>query len=415
MILQMGFLRWLGATCGLGVVAGAVFIGCDTSPLLAPTSSTITLSANESNLPVNGSTDVTAIVIESAGTAVQNGTIVTFTTTLGSIDPREARTQNGQAIVRFNAGTRSGQATIRASSGNASPPEDADALTIRVGAAAVGRVSLTANPATLPSQGGTSEITARVFDVSGNPLAGVAVSFSIDAESAGSAEISNPVVTTNENGEARTRVTTTNDVTIVATVGGTSGDEANAVSATFTLRVNPIPVLTISATPTSVSPGAAVTFTLAAAQGQTIRNVRVRFGDGDSVNIGAVGSSPVTVSHAYEDEGTFTVTATGTDNRGETASTSTAVVVTESQVEVTIATAGTLGVGETITFTVTVLSATAIVTSVNWDFGDGNTARTDGRSTSHVYGAPGARTVTARVSTTTQGSGTGLIQIFISP
>ena len=35
---------------------------------------------------------------------MQNGTLVSFTTTIGRIEPREARTQNGEVRVRFVAG-----------------------------------------------------------------------------------------------------------------------------------------------------------------------------------------------------------------------------------------------------------------------------------------------------------------------
>ena len=87
-------------------------------PLTAPTGSTVTLFTNTTILPVNGTAEITATVLEAAGTFVQNGTVVTFTTTLGTLDPAEARTKNGKATVRLLAGTRSGRATVRAFSGS---------------------------------------------------------------------------------------------------------------------------------------------------------------------------------------------------------------------------------------------------------------------------------------------------------
>ena len=71
---------------------------CDKVPLSAPTESTITLFATSTSISATGSTDIVATVIEQAGTPVQNGTVVSFTTTLGRIEPTEARTQN--EIVR---------------------------------------------------------------------------------------------------------------------------------------------------------------------------------------------------------------------------------------------------------------------------------------------------------------------------
>ena len=42
---------------------------------------------------------------------------MTFSTTIGTIDPAEARTNAGKATVRLVAGGRSGRATVRAFSG----------------------------------------------------------------------------------------------------------------------------------------------------------------------------------------------------------------------------------------------------------------------------------------------------------
>ena len=93
----------------------AISVACQKVPLLAPTGSTITLTSLATALPANGSTDIIAQVIEPAGTPPHAGTHVTFSTTLGTIQPAEAETDiNGQARVKFIAGGASGTATITA-------------------------------------------------------------------------------------------------------------------------------------------------------------------------------------------------------------------------------------------------------------------------------------------------------------
>jgi len=93
------------------LLAPLALIGaCDKVPLLAPTGTTITLFTSTQLLPLGGSAEVTASVLESGGTPVQNGTVVTFTTSLGSMDPAEARTNGGKVTVRLMAGDRSGTA-----------------------------------------------------------------------------------------------------------------------------------------------------------------------------------------------------------------------------------------------------------------------------------------------------------------
>jgi len=138
------------AVAGLAAcLAAAGFASCDKMPLAAPTESTITLYAGSTTVGLNGSVEITATVIESAGTPVQNGTVVTFTTTLGTVDPIEARTNNGRAVVRLLTGTKSGTAEVRAFSGGTA---SAEALKITVGAAAAGKVELLANPSALPQR-----------------------------------------------------------------------------------------------------------------------------------------------------------------------------------------------------------------------------------------------------------------------
>src|SRR3990170_6512383 len=91
----------------LALLPGLVVAGltaCDKVPLMAPSQSTVTLNASHTVLAPNETAEITATVIEAAGTPVQNGTLVLFTTTVGQLDLREARTHNGVATVRLSAG-----------------------------------------------------------------------------------------------------------------------------------------------------------------------------------------------------------------------------------------------------------------------------------------------------------------------
>src|ERR687892_760458 len=141
---------------GILIVLAVLAAACDKAQLLAPTKSTITLSAPTRVLPSNGSTPLTATVMEQAGTPVQNGTTVRFTTSLGRVDPVEVQTTNGLAITTFFAGPNSGIAEIRAISGAATGGEgDLNKLEITVGAAAVNTVSVRASPSSVGPNGGT--------------------------------------------------------------------------------------------------------------------------------------------------------------------------------------------------------------------------------------------------------------------
>ena len=100
MLPRMSFRALGQPTAVAASVVAMVSLGsCEKVPLLAPTESVITIVSNRSVLPVNGTAEITATVIEQSGTPAHNGTLVTFTSTLGTLDPQEAVTSNGQAVV----------------------------------------------------------------------------------------------------------------------------------------------------------------------------------------------------------------------------------------------------------------------------------------------------------------------------
>ncbi len=198
----------LGATT---LVLAAALAGCDRAPLTAPTDSAVTLFANQTVVALNGAVEITANVTEPGGVPVQNGTQVTFTTTLGSLQPQEARTSGGRATVRLNAGTASGLAQVRAFSGGA----QAEALQIRVGAAAATAVTVSATPSAVGFNGGTVDIVAVATGENNQRLPGVPVSFGTTA-----GVLRESTVVTDANGEARTQLTTTREAVVTASIGG---------------------------------------------------------------------------------------------------------------------------------------------------------------------------------------------------
>src|SRR6187402_2591556 len=76
----------------------ALVAACDKVPLLAPTISATVIENGQAAGPTGtGSGTGTGTTTRTgAGTPVQNGTLITFTTTIGRIEPAEARTHNGQ-------------------------------------------------------------------------------------------------------------------------------------------------------------------------------------------------------------------------------------------------------------------------------------------------------------------------------
>ena len=138
------------------VAAALLTAACDSVPLLAPSGSTIILTATNNAIAANGTAQLIAQVLEPSGTPPHPGTQVIFTTTLGVVEPGEVETDvNGRAMATFRPNGINGTATIIAASG-AATTGTTGAVKIAVGTAAVGRVVVNATPATIPS-GGTSD------------------------------------------------------------------------------------------------------------------------------------------------------------------------------------------------------------------------------------------------------------------
>ena len=70
---------------------------CERAPLVAPLASTISVFSSSTVLLPGETAEVSAVLVEEAGTNVQDGTVVKFFATLGTVEPIEARTRGGVA------------------------------------------------------------------------------------------------------------------------------------------------------------------------------------------------------------------------------------------------------------------------------------------------------------------------------
>ena len=425
---------WRAGT--LLVMAVAVTGACQKAQLLAPTSSTITVSAPTRLLPSGGSAEITAFVLEQSGTPVHDGTTVRFSATLGRVDPVEAQTRNGLAFTMFFAQNSSGVAEIRATSGAASGGDDGNnVVQITVGAAAVNTVTLRANPGSVGPGGGSVELIATVVGEDGQALSGVVVSFSTDQGT-----LSASTVTTDADGRARATLTTSQETIVNATAGVTTSSDV-------TVSVRAGPIVTIACVPTAgtgncaavqadtSSNTATVIFTITKPTGSsTIRTATIDFGDGTSLSLGNLAGGSATSTHTYSGPSgstarSYTATVQVTDINGESAATSTVVVVTPkatlTPISVTLA-AGTPDMatenGQRWTFTATVTGGgegteDASIESYSWDFGDEETATTSGNTTAHIYDTlttQQGRTVTVTVRTPDGRTATGRTEILVA-
>lgn len=420
--------RSVGALAAMAVLALSA-LACQKVPLLAPTGSTITLTASATALSANGTTTIVAQVLEAAGTPPHAGTHVAVSTTLGRIEPSEASTDiNGRIVVTFLAGGSNGIATITALSGGATTGT-AGAVKIAVGTAAVGRVIVNASPTSVPAVGGTSTITAFVLDVNGNALVATPVAFTTNAGT-----LSSGVALTDGNGSASSVLTTNATATVTASVGAqvtttggtgttTTTSSSGQASGTVTVNVSNAPTITITP-PATVQNGlpAAFTFTVTAAttNGSPVKEVSVTWGDGQGEILGAF-VGPQTVSHRFDGDGTFSVSATVTDTAGSSNRVSTSVVVVPlARPSIVVnPTPTTQTVNSAVTFTITITTPTGVgIVTSSIDYGDGSIDELGGStsaSKTHTYSTAGTKSVVVSVVDTAGRTSTGSTSVVITP
>jgi hypothetical protein len=322
------------------------------------------------------------------------------------------------------AGGGSGTATINAISGGVSAGT-LGTIKIAIGSAAVSSIVMSASPLSLPSSGGTSTISATVNDPGGNPLSGVAVTFTTDAGG-----VSPSVATTDSAGVARTNLTAsrTAKVTAKAGVSSTSGTTTTAApTADITVTVNLTATIT-AGTPSPAVPGAGQNVSVPLTYGSTagsspITRVTVNWGDGITQNFNG---QPAVVSHSYGSAGSYLITITGTDASGDSSTTTTNVTVVRSRPSVGITANKDTDFwvnNPTFTFTITATipgSPTGVaIENIHIDFGDGRSqdlGATPG-SVSHTYlvtsTGPGDKTVTATATATNGQSGSATMVIHL--
>jgi hypothetical protein len=205
---------------------------CNQAILTAPAGTTLTVIANPTFVPAHGGVSVvSALLVESAGTPVADGTVVQFFTNLGRIE-EQGKTNDGVARVNFVSDSRSGTATVTATSGGITPKE----VTITVGSALPARVMVGATPQRI-TDSRSSQIVATVLDENGNPVPNTPVFFSV-VGSTERMESGGEAVFTDNDGRARDVLRTQHPRELAAKAVTVTATTANGVAGTTIVTID---------------------------------------------------------------------------------------------------------------------------------------------------------------------------------
>jgi len=136
----------------------------------------VIVTASPPSIPIAGRSSIVAATVRDMGNnPVANGTVVTFTTSLGTVNPPITTTTDGIALATLTSGTRTGTAIVTATVGTVLGTTNVTFTT----PFPPSMVVVTAYPPQIPADGmSTSTITATVTEFYGNPVAdGTAVYF----------------------------------------------------------------------------------------------------------------------------------------------------------------------------------------------------------------------------------------------
>ncbi|MCX6579241.1 MAG: PKD domain-containing protein [Candidatus Aminicenantes bacterium] len=379
---------------------------CKKVPFYAGEGATLTISADHTQLKTGGDrTRLTIMGFDGQGQALHDHTRVVFSATLGTMAPTDVELMAGSGAAEFISGDRGGVAEIRARSGNIKA--EPDPLQITIGAAALGSLSLSANPSRFDPGGGRSLIRAYAFDADGNLLEGIALALS---STSGYFENAAPLYTTNAEGMVEDFL----HLTETATVKAASGEKNAEVEITVAAETeNQLPQSEFSYSPAPPARGETVNFngSLSSDPDGSIVSWQWDFGDGQM-------GAGERVTHVFTWDGnntrTFTVLLRVTDNRNGVSVTGKSITVeTEEEnqrptADFTYSPSSPLK-KERIYFNGSLSwDADGTITSWQWDFGDGRKA--EGQTTRHVYNWSNDedRTFTVTLTATDDGGAEGV-------
>ncbi|HXO22401.1 MAG TPA: PKD domain-containing protein [Thermoanaerobaculia bacterium] len=299
----------------LSSLALLTVLGCDKATPVAPSGSTIAISANPAVITSTGTSAITAIARKANGTPVNPGTQIQLATTLGTIDAVVATDSSGVAHATLHATGRAGTAKVTAISGAIAMPAEVDVM-IGIGA---GSITLQATPSSVPQTGGKIQLVALVRDDQGQPLAGASINFSSQI---GTLTSGGAFKQTDSNGSASDTLKVSsadistlaaNTFTVTAQVAGSTG---MLMSQTFMVNIAKPPVASFTFVPTKLT----VVFTDTSVPRPT--SWLWTFGDGSQ----NTSQNPV---HTYAAAGSYAVTLTATNSLGSTSSSQVVTVSTQ--------------------------------------------------------------------------------------
>ena len=144
-------------------------VGCDKASPVAPDGTILTISANPSQVALNGRSTITVVGRKPDGNPLNPGTEIRLSAARGTIDSIVTTDSQGRATATFRADGRAGEVEITAATGGGDAMAD---TTVQVGLSDTDKpdVLVSVTPSTV-AIGGTAEITVIARNSDGSDVA----------------------------------------------------------------------------------------------------------------------------------------------------------------------------------------------------------------------------------------------------
>jgi hypothetical protein len=186
-MMQRAAALLLSILAVLSVVTVIAVVGCDKGTPVAPDGSILAISANPTQIGLNGSSSITVVGRKPDGQPLNPGTEIRLSATNGSVPSIVTTDHSGNATATFQANGTPGTATITAATGTGSGGGGSltsggtgstagtltASVTIQVGIATGSKptVIVSVSPNNIPVNG-TATVTAIVRNADGSPVSG---------------------------------------------------------------------------------------------------------------------------------------------------------------------------------------------------------------------------------------------------
>jgi hypothetical protein len=255
--------------------------GCDKASPVAPSGTTLSISANPSTVSLNGTSTITVIGRQPNGNPLNPGTEIIFSVDKGSIDPIATIQNGGIATATYHADARSGAARITASTGGSSGGGTSGgggttsaSVDVQVGLSSGDKptVIVSASPSNVPV-GGTATVTVIGRNADGSPAVGQTV---ILTTSLGSFTTPKPVTGSDGTATSTLKVGLQSGTATISAILGSS----EAATAMVTIRDSASDMTITPSGPISIpSAGGSLSFSVFVSntQGQPFAGATVTF------------------------------------------------------------------------------------------------------------------------------------------